>query len=186
MGAAGQVIMFFMFMIAQIMLGIFVLAYAAHCLLVVVENTAAGNDEVAWPDELLLDWAWKVFCLIWLYGIWLLPIWLVVKASKPTVLLENPGPTFIAVASAIYWLLFPISLLSSLSAASPWVPLSWQLLRRLIRQAPAAAVFYVSSGLLLAGSAWLVSKALFSNSFVWVPVAALTGAAAFLIVCRLL
>ena len=115
-----------------------------------------------------------------------MPIWLVVKASKPTLLLENPGLTFIAVASAIYWLLFPISLLSSLSAASPWVPLSWQLLRRLIRQAPAAAVFYAASGLLLAGSAWLISKALFSNSFVWVPVAALTGAAVFMIVGRLL
>ena len=115
-----------------------------------------------------------------------MPIWLVLKASKPRFLLESPGPTFIVVACAIYWLLFPISLLSSLSATSAWVPLQWQLLRRLFRQAPAATVFYGMSGLLLAGTAWLLSMALFSNSFFWVPLTAPAGAAVFLIVGRLL
>src|SRR5262245_51824341 len=169
-GTVGLSVPFSMFMIAQVVLGALISAYAAHSLLVVVESTAAGNDEVQWPDDPLLDWVWKLFYVVWLYGIWLLPIWIVVNAIKPRMLLENPGPTFIAVACATFWLLFPISVLSSLSATSLWVPFHWQLFRRLVRQPRAAATYYGMSALLLAGAGWLLSTAL-SRSFLLVPVA---------------
>src|SRR5262245_19631639 len=185
-GAVGSTILFFMFMIAQVILGALVFAYAAHSLLVVVESTAAGNDEVDWPDDPILDWVWKLFYVVWLYGIWLLPIWIVVNAIKPRMLLESPGPTFIAVACATFCLLFPISLLSSLSATSAWVPFHWQLFRRLMRQPRSMLTYYAVSALLLAGTGWLLSAALFSNSFFLVPVAAMVAAAVFLIEARLM
>src|SRR5438270_764422 len=49
--------MLFLFLLAgSALVGAFVLAYAAHCVVVVVEGTAAGHDRVVWPDEPLADW----------------------------------------------------------------------------------------------------------------------------------
>ena len=185
-GATGSTLLFFMYLIAQVVLGALISAYAAHSFLIVVESTAAGNDEVDWPDDPILDWVWKLFYVVWLYGIWLLPIWIIVNAIKPRMLLESPGPTFIAVACATFCLLFPISLLSSLSATSAWVPFHWQLFRRLIRQPRSVLTYYAVSALMLAGTGWLLSAALFSNSFFLVPLAAMVVAAVFLIEARLI
>ena len=56
MAAAGPTILFMILLLAQILIGIYVAAYASHCLLTVVQDTAAGNDEVIWPDEPYYDW----------------------------------------------------------------------------------------------------------------------------------
>ena len=56
MGAFGPTIIFVMTLATSAILGLIVLARSAHCFLVVFESTAAGMDEVAWPDEPFVDW----------------------------------------------------------------------------------------------------------------------------------
>ena len=55
-GNAGTAIMFACFLVGSLMVGLCVFAYVSHCLLVVLETTAAGADEVAWPDDTYVVW----------------------------------------------------------------------------------------------------------------------------------
>ena len=62
----GAAVMYMLLLLAQVVVLIYLAAFAAHCFLVVVENTAAGNDRVRWPDEPVYDWLWKPPYLVWL------------------------------------------------------------------------------------------------------------------------
>src|SRR6202035_2888488 len=46
-------------LVAGVIVGTYVAAYAANCFLTVAEGTAAGNDKIHWPDEPFIDWLWK-------------------------------------------------------------------------------------------------------------------------------
>src|SRR5581483_301346 len=58
-GAVGNGLMFFFSAVGAMVVGLWVLSYAAHSFLVVLEGTAAGDDEPRWPDEPMFDWVWK-------------------------------------------------------------------------------------------------------------------------------
>src|SRR5262245_47811108 len=113
MGAASQVIPFMLLLALQCIVGFYVLSYAAHAFLTVVQDTAAGNDEVIWRDEPLLDRFWTVFYLAWI----------AVCSSAPVVfllpvlyVLLPKGSHFLQVVPAealVLWLLFPFCLMSS-------------------------------------------------------------------------
>lgn len=150
----GEGILFVCLIATTVIISTCVAAYAAHCFLVVVENTAAGNDEVTWPDEPFLDWFWKVFYLVWLAGLGVGLIWWPVRRLQlANDELKLPMQILAAVLGA--WLLFPICLLSSLSANSVWAIVRWPVLRQLARNPGATAVFYGTSAALLAGGALL-------------------------------
>src|SRR5262249_36461083 len=126
-------------------------AYAAHSLLVVVEQTAAGFDKVVWPEEGFLDWFWKGFYLGILIVLWLCPLGLAYAAIGPV------NFVVFAIASIVFlWLVFPISLLSSLSARSRWAIVRWSILRRLAGCWRSLGVFYGVGGLSLLGLAAVV------------------------------
>ena len=63
---AGNAIQFMVLLVAAILAGSYVFAFAGHSFLVVVEQTANGNDEVVWPDEPYHDWIWRFASLAWL------------------------------------------------------------------------------------------------------------------------
>src|SRR5207244_4226568 len=88
-GNVGQLIFFFLTLMASVIVGLFTLTYAAHCFLTIVEDTAAGNDEVHWPDQPPTDWYGKPFFLGWLLS---LPIALILGAMLlfQAELLEGP------------------------------------------------------------------------------------------------
>lgn len=154
MPSFGEGILFVCLFATTVIIGGFVAGYAAHCFHVVVENTAAGNDEVTWPDEPFLDWFWKVFYLVWLAGVGVgVSWWLVRRVQFENDELKLASQIVAAVAGG--WLLFPICLLSSLSANSPWVILRWTVLRQLGRNLGATGVFYGTSAALLIGCAVL-------------------------------
>src|SRR5438445_6742303 len=132
MGAAGNAILFFFAGVGIVVVGGFVLSYAAHCFLVVLEGTAAGNDAVVWPDEPMVDWLWKPCYLGWLIAFWFVPAWLILDVFIGGVL-QVPVPNYYALLLGVVWLLFPISLFSSLSAHSRLVVMRLALLRRLPR-----------------------------------------------------
>ena len=145
-GAAGMAILFFMYLLAATILGIYVAGYAAHSFLTVVEDTAAGNDEVRWPHDPLVDWAWKFVYLGWLMLVWLVPALIVARiwaAGSPP---ETAFAKTAGMVAALFWLLFPITLLSSLSASSRWFVFSPAILPRLAQRPGTVAMFYLLTG----------------------------------------
>jgi len=132
------------------MLGVFswILAiFLSHYFLVVVESSAAGGDVVQWPDEPLLDWFWKVFYLGFIAGIWLAPSLAVGRAL-------GTGASVPIFAAVFFGLIFPISLLSSMSAPTKWLPLFPPLIPRLGQRASAVFAFYLWSSIPLGVGAW--------------------------------
>src|SRR5262245_17338212 len=117
-GAVGKLIFFFFTLCSAIIVGLFTLTYAAHCFLTIVVDTAAGNDEVHWPDEPPTDWYGKPIFLLWLllFPFALLGMVLILAASE----LDGPLET-LALLVGLTWLFFPLSLWSSLGASSSWM-----------------------------------------------------------------
>jgi hypothetical protein len=183
--AAGKAIIFMSVTAGQIIVALYVLGYAAHCFLVILEETAAGNDEVLWPDVPIVDWVGKFFYLAWLAAFWFVPAWVLLDLLTPAVLTSFPNvpPFFILVGTVC--LLFPISLFSSLSANSRWVVFRLEALRRWLRHLPSVFVFYCVTGVLLGGLA-LVCYFTYTDFFFLLPVVVLLGPAVLFIDARLL
>jgi hypothetical protein len=186
MGAAGPAIIFMCLFVASIIVGVFVLAYAARCVLVIVQETGLGQDEIIWPHEPMQDWLGHAVQFIELLGIWLAPaalaarmlrnVWLPDDAALRMLLLTGPG----------LWLFFPIGLLSSLSAQSRWVPLRWGIVVSFLRVAPGAFVFYLLTAVLLSVAVVPWYYGLFGGQAVMLPVAAGVSATVLFIYARLL
>jgi hypothetical protein len=185
MGALGQAMIFVCLLAAEAVVGACVLGYAAHAFLVVVQGTAAGNDEVSWPDEPLFDWIGQAVHLLWLVAFWLVPLGLAQRALRAVFLPDAPLLRFLLLAVPLLWLFFPISLLSSLSAGARWVFFNPGLLPRLGGSFGSLLLLYLLSGLLLGGCAVVWYFAL-SGAGALVLLAAPAGAAALLIYARLL
>ena len=62
-GNAAAAMQFFLALVGAVVIGIYLWMYAAHCFSVVVDETAAGIDEVKWPDLPIIDWAGRLIYL---------------------------------------------------------------------------------------------------------------------------
>jgi hypothetical protein len=178
----GGAILFVCTLAATMVVGTFVFAYASHCFFTVVQSTSAGNDEVVWPNEPMYDWLWEAVYMLWLIGLWLGPIVLALRAATPR---QSGGGSVqvLLVSAALVWLFFPITLLSSMSAASRWLILSPGLLSRLLGQRfGSLAAFYLHSGPILAGAAALMYLTFFGSSGIWFLLVAAVGLAAALMI----
>jgi hypothetical protein len=129
---------------ATMLVGAAAFSYTAHCFLTVVGETASGNDKIAWPKDSFFDWIWEAVYMFWLTGVWLAPVALVMRTMA--------GTSFVVlIAAALIWLLFPLTLLSSLSASSRWILISPRLLSRLFGQRFGSLLqFYLHSAPVLA------------------------------------
>jgi hypothetical protein len=185
MGAAGGVMMFFLLMAGMVIVGAYVFAYAAHIFLSAIESTATGFDEVAWPDEPYVDWLWKGVYLFWLVALWLVPLLFVNQWLSRTQTAAVAAAQFVYIAAALFWLLFPISLLSSMSASSRWIFFSPALLPRLFQRSGSLIVFYALTGPVMAGVAFVVWWSLRGGGILSVPIAAFAVSAGLLIYARL-
>jgi hypothetical protein len=182
---AARTMMFMVATVGQIIVGLYVLGYAAHCFLVILEDTAAGNDEVVWPDVPLTDWLGKIIYLTCLAAFWFIPAWLLLDLVAPAALGWFPGVPVGVLVVGIVWLVFPVSLFSSLSASPRWVVFRLEALRRLLHHLPALLVVYCVTGVLLAGWAFL-SYVTFAKYLFLLPVVACLGPAVLFIDARLL
>lgn len=180
-GEAGTVILFVSLLATVGLLGSLVLVYAAHCFLVVVQDTAAGIDEVVWPTEPAAEWLGRGALLGWQMLVWLAPLGMFLRASK--VALEPA--VIVLLAGIVLWIFFPIGVLSSLSGPSRWAFFRPRLLTGLVRIGPTTLGFYLATPLLLAAGLGVWYFALTASGWL-VPVAAGVGAAAVLIYARLL
>ncbi len=181
MGAAGPAILFVILMAASVMVGVCVLAFAARCVLVVVNETAAGQDEIIWPSEPYQDWLGHAVQFIELVGIWLAPSALLARLLRDVWLPDDGALRVVLIAAPGLWLFFPIGLLSSLSAESRWVPFRWAICLRFLRAAPSAVVFYFLTALLLCAAVVPWYYALFGgHGYLLLPAAGVSSVVLFL------
>jgi hypothetical protein len=186
LGALGNAIIFFMTLILGIIVAIYLLAYTAHCFLVVLQGTTAGLDEVTWPDELIFDWLLRALHLIGLAAVWVVPAGILWRALRTDLLHDDGLLSFVVIVVPVFWLTFPFGVLSSLSSTLQWVPFRWVILRQMLRLFPATCGFYASTALLLAVVVVPWYFTFTGNQWFLIPVAALLTGAAGLIYPRLL
>jgi hypothetical protein len=186
-GAAGHLILFFSILVGLILVGLLVFSYAAYSFLVTLTNTAAGCDEVIWPGEPIQDWLFKVWYLGWVLAIWAVPASFVVGAFG------LPRGLIVLWLAVVLWLLFPVGLLSSLSAQTWLVVFRPAIMRLLLKHLGATLFFYVCSGLIVLVCAALAYAAAFGlrptfldQPVILMPLAAVVGAAGWLTYARLL
>jgi hypothetical protein len=150
--SAGGEVLFLLLTPFWLVVGGYFAAYGAHSLLVVIEQTAAGFDAVVWPEDRILEYFWKPVYLAGLYILWLVPVALV--APLLTIVPDAARTWLLAGAVfAIFWLVFPVSLLSSLSGESRFMIVRRPILKGLLRCRRATLHFYVATcALLLAWS----------------------------------
>jgi hypothetical protein len=147
----GALVFICLLAVATIAGGALVL-FAAYCFLHVVQETAAGVDDIHWPNDPYQDKLPRAAYVAALIAVWLAPVGIVLKLSKGLAIGGSQLLTFFLVAAAILWLFFPISLLSSTSASSPVIILRPTILRFLARRFRETAIFYFVSAVLIAGS----------------------------------
>lgn len=138
-----------------VIFGFVFLLYASHYYLTVLEGTATGSKDVTWYSEPILDNFWKFWYMLWLFGLWLGPGYLLaaaMAASADTAWLKLWLPI------AIVWLLYPVSQLSSLSASTIWLPLTPDVFARLAQKPSVTLGFYALS---------IPVLALFALAFKW-------------------
>lgn len=183
-GGAGEAIIFVCLFVLLVLVGTFLFTYASHSFVVVVQTTAAGNDDVRWPDEPLTDWVWQGALLAWLALVWLAPLGMILKAVSPGLLREDPALALF-LAGGVLWLFFPVGVLSSMCSMSSLFFFSPKLLAGLARVGSMTLGFYAASFVLTVCTllAWYI--ALFVHPIL-LPVAAMIGAAGVLVYARLL
>ncbi len=171
---------------ATIIFSYFFWCYLSHTLIVIVEDTAAGNAEVVWSDEPYYEWTWQGAYVAWIAGVWVVPAifvgrWVSGFASDAWRL-----PVLTLIAFAVFWLTFPISLLSTMSAESRWTILHGGLFVRLAKSIDHLFIFYLASLLLVAACVPLATWVAASGSFIALILAALAFGYAFVLYARLL
>jgi hypothetical protein len=185
MSALGPAMIFMCLVVLETLVGIVVLSFAARCFGVVVEQTAAGADAVTWPDEPMQDWLGRAVHLVWLVAFWLAPVALLLRLLR--VLIPGGSPiVFFLPPVVLFWLLFPVSVLSSFSAVSRWVVFRPAVLRGLFRLFPATAAFYLLSALLVGGLGGLAFLAFVQGWALLIPLLAVVAATGLFIYARLL
>jgi hypothetical protein len=175
---------FFVLMLAAVMIvGTYVFAYASHCFLTIVEQTSAGNDEVIWPNDPMYDWLWEAVYMLWLSALWLGPVVLAMRAVTSAQTGTRAASEVLAVSAAVLWLLFPITLLSSMSGPSRWLLLSPRLLSRLLGQRfGSLCQFYLHSGPILGATAAMMYLTFFTRGGTWFVVLTASGTAAAMMI----
>ncbi len=119
---------------------------------VIIEDTAAGNEEVGWPGEVWYDFFGKFFFLVWVFGCCAAlstVFWLLTSLALSFADLAIPGVLWWGLLLFSAGLLFPIPLYSSMIAGSPWILLHPMLISRLIQKPMAGLALGVHSVVLL-------------------------------------
>jgi DNA-directed RNA polymerase subunit RPC12/RpoP len=160
---------------------IWTFSYAATCMLSVVEETAAGNDEINWPEDGWRERVWKL-----LYAGYLFVLAVLAGTGVGSLVRLFNGEFWLPLAVTTYFL-FPVILLSSLEAGSPWAPLTPAILRSLIVRMWCWGIFYVEVA--LAAAPWVILVLIgfhFRHPFLTAFLAAPPLAAEMLVYARLL
>src|SRR5438874_3371049 len=164
-------------LVGSVIAGFVFLLFAAHYYLTVLEGTGAGAKEVTWISEPILDNAWKVVYLGWLVGVWLGPAYFIgraVTAGSDSAWLKLAVPLF------VFWVCYPVSQLSSLSASTIWLPLAPDVFHRLAQKPTVVLGFLALSAATLAlfgaGFRWaFLTEGRWDLLFIGAPLVVVSG-----------
>lgn len=158
--------------------------YLSSCFFAVVEETAAGADDITWPEAggLIDGWA-RAFHLFWLVACCALPVAVVWQAGRDAFW---SGDIWWLVPLVALVVLFPIVTLSSLASNSRWLIIDRDMLSRFVRRPHLVGAVWLVSVLLLVPCVWLVSQAALRPGFAAGAAAAVACATAVLIYARIL
>jgi len=158
--------------------------FAAGSFLTVVEQTASGNDRVSWPRGAGIgEGLGRLAYMVWVCGC-CAPVaafpWLAAAVAAP----EDSRWWLV---SLVPWtLVFPLVLLSSLSAGSPWILLEGKTLAGFVKRPGLVLVLCLASLALLTPATVLGYRALTGVNLLAAAGCGPLWAAAFLIYARLL
>jgi hypothetical protein len=124
--------------------------------------------------------------MVGMVAIWLAPIGILRGSLRSHSVGDDVTLMFLCIGAVLVWLMFPISLLSSLSGSSRLFLLRGAVLRQLMRIPGALAALYVMSALLFAGWLALVYCAMVQRWWAALPFAAIAGPIVLLVYARLL
>src|SRR5262249_30212191 len=109
----GGAIIFVCAFVACTICSMFWLVFASHYFLVTLIDSGAGQNEVEYPRESLIDWWWKpLFCL------WILGFWVVVLSIMLTPLLVVSPKTYGISLGLLILFFYPLGVLSALFTAN--------------------------------------------------------------------
>ncbi|OHB78290.1 MAG: hypothetical protein A2W31_11305 [Planctomycetes bacterium RBG_16_64_10] len=152
---------------------------AAASGLAILQGTAAGSDEIEWPDALWIDWISDCFYVV-------NPLCVSILAGWGSVwLLDLVGRPYGPVGPWTAFVLFPIVQLSMLETASPLIPVSRPVLHCLVRYWWAWGIVFGEAGILLAAVLWSVGQIPMSSGPGAAAVMAPLVVATWMIYCRL-
>lgn len=157
-------------------------SYAASCFMAAVQDTAAGNDTVRWTDDSIMERFFKFYYLLWLVACAALPMGLFLVIQRGEAVHGSAGPILLLIT---LWI-FPVLLLSSLSAHSMWIILDKKLLGRLLRHPSSWVLLFVYPPVLLVPNAWLIYASVGRIEMGMVPVAGLVCAGSILLYARMI
>src|SRR6516162_9904358 len=90
----ARAMIFVSLLAAAVLVGLLTYIYAAHCFLTTVQQTAAGNDRIRWPNEPLYDKLPRALYLACLIAIWIAPAGLLLRLAPDRAIGESPLLTF--------------------------------------------------------------------------------------------
>jgi hypothetical protein len=141
------------------------------------------RDGIDWPDEPFADYLAKGAYLAYMVGLWGGPAILLGR------LVAGTSPWATVIAGVAFWLLFPVGLLSSLSARSRWTPFRPILFVGLCRRPVQTLGFYLLSAPVLAVLVLTIDLVLIHTSkaaVVWALVLSPLASLMFFVYARLL
>ncbi len=143
---------------------LYLATYAAARFLDIVEQTSAGNAEIRWPEDTGIERFLRAIHLAGVAAFWLFcsvgPLWIAARSGGPLFpVLET------TVALLVLWLVWPVSLLSSLSGPSVFLLVRPEIVVRLARCRHQWAAFYAFVGSIGA----FVLSAWYMALFGWKP-----------------
>ncbi|MCH8828101.1 MAG: hypothetical protein IID45_00835 [Planctomycetes bacterium] len=139
---AGYTMAIAFFGLPIIWISIWTFSYAASCWSAILEDTAAGNDEVHnWPEVDYRDWIAKMLGLGLLAILCVFPSW---GAGLLVQEIVDPG-WYWPVFGGLLFVLYPIILLSSLECGSLLIPWSPPVLRSLLKLWRGWLIYYLLS-----------------------------------------
>ena len=179
--AAAPWIFGMVFFVVACFLGLIWAAVMSAFLLAILQETAAGADEVEdWPNPLSTDWVQECFYVINSFALSVLcgvPIAQILGYRNPAGSLGLPAAVF---------LIFPLILLSMLEAGSPLKPVSLPVWQSLAARWRAWAMLYVEAAVLAVAFLVLSGAALLLPWLLAIPLLAAGLVAALMIYFRLL
>lgn len=178
---AGETFLFLQLGVINGMFGLWLLSYASYWFLLVIDRTAVGINvvKVHWPDESVSQRLSKLGYLIFIVGVWLLPVLAFFKFMELPLRDELLPPLVVSTACTVLWLMLPLSLLASMNSESNTDILRIHVLLRLVRRWRITLAFYAYTFPLLLGCALVTYLALFgwvtvreaaeTSSVTWLP-----------------